>query len=140
MPASDEVVDRLARLALFAELSRPELESVAHGYDEEVFGEGQRVLRQGLSGSNLFVILEGEAVIRRDGEDVTHLGAGEVFGEISVLTAEPPTADVVAATLLRCLVVPGPEAHRFLLERPQVMLRILQSEARRVQSAYEWRA
>jgi CRP/FNR family cyclic AMP-dependent transcriptional regulator len=139
MPASRELVDRLSRLALFADLPRPQLEEVAHSFDEEVYAEGSRVLRQGLSGSNLFVILDGEAIVSRDGDEVTRLGPGEVFGEVSVLTGEPPTADVVARSMLRCLVVPGPEVERFLVERPRVMFRVLQSVAARIRGAYEWR-
>src|SRR5262249_9756604 len=45
---SAELVDVLGRLSLFADFSRPELQAVAHAVDEEMFGEGQRVLRQGL--------------------------------------------------------------------------------------------
>jgi CRP-like cAMP-binding protein len=139
MPASRELVERLSRLALFADLPRPQLEEVAHSFDEEVYAEGSRVLRQGLSGSNLFVILDGEAIVSRDRDEVTRLGPGEVFGEVSVLTGEPPTADVVARSMLRCLVVPGPEVERFLVERPRVMFRVLQSVAGRIRGAYEWR-
>jgi CRP-like cAMP-binding protein len=139
MPSSRELVDRLSRLALFADLPRPQLEEVAHSFDEEVYAEGSRVLRQGLSGSNLFVILDGEAIVSRDADEVTRLGPGEVFGEVSVLTGEPPTADVVARSMLRCLVVPGPEVERFLVERPRVMFRVLQSVAGRIRGAYEWR-
>ena len=63
MPA-DGVVDRLAQLTLFADLRWPELEAVAHTFEEEVFGAGQRVLRQGISGGAFYVILEGEAAGR----------------------------------------------------------------------------
>ena len=102
------IADTLGRLTLFADLTASQLEAVAHTHDEEIFAEGQRVLRQGLSGSGFFVILEGEAAIEVDGEERLALGPGDFFGEISVLTGEPPTADVVATTLLRCLVVSGP--------------------------------
>ena len=76
------LIDRLAQTSLFADLSRPELEAVAHEFDEEAFAEGQRVLRQGLSGSSLYVILDGAAVVRRDGEEIARLGRGDFFGEI----------------------------------------------------------
>ena len=46
---------------------------------------------------------------------------------------------MVATTVLRCLVIPGSQLERLLLERPQVMLRLLKMEARRLQSAVEWR-
>ena len=134
-----DVSDRLAQLALFADLTGPQLESVAHALDEELFAPGQRVLRQGLSGASLYVILDGEARVVVDGDERARLGRGDFFGEISVLTGEPPSADVVAVTLLRCLVVPGPEVETFLVERPRVLFRMLQAEARRVRSASLWR-
>ena len=133
------VTERLAQLALFADLTRPQLEAVAHTLEEEVFAPPQRVLRQGLSGSGLYLILDGEAAVIVDGQERARLGRGDFFGEISVLTGEPPIADVVATTLLRCLVVPGPEVESFLVERPRVLFRMLQAEARRVRAATEWR-
>jgi CRP-like cAMP-binding protein len=140
MPDGRDLADHLARLSLFADLSRPELEGLAHTVDEEVFAEGQRILRKGLSGSGFFVILEGQAAIEVDGEQPWTLGPGDFFGEASVLTGEPPSADVVAKTLLRCVVVAGPDLERFLLDRPYLMLRLLREEAQRLRSALEWRA
>ena len=134
------LVDTLAQTSLFADLTRPQLEAVAHEFDEEAFGEGQKVLRQGLSGSGLYVILDGSAVVTRDGEEIASLGRGDFFGEISILTDGPPTSDIVAATLLRCLVIPRPDVERFLLERPHVMLRMLRSEANRLRGMLEWRS
>ncbi len=130
-------MDTLAQTALFADLTRPELDAVAHEFEEEAFAEGQRVLRQGFSGTGLYVILDGAAVIKRDGDEIARLGRGEFFGEISVLSDSPPTADVVAASLLRCLVIPRPDVERFLLGRPRVMLRMLRSEANRLRGMLE---
>jgi CRP-like cAMP-binding protein len=132
------VAERLGQLALFADLRWPELEAVAHAFDEEVFGIGQRVLRQGLSGSAFYVILDGEATVTIDGVERRRLGRGEFFGEISALTGEPPSADVRAETVLRCLVIPGPRLEEFLLERPSVTVRLLQAEARRLRDADRW--
>jgi CRP-like cAMP-binding protein len=134
------LVDMLAQTSLFADLTRPQLEAVAHEFEEEAFGEGQKVLRQGLSGSGLYVILDGSAVVTRDGDEIARLARGDFFGEISILTDVPPTSDIVAATLLRCLVIPRPDVERFLLERPHVMLRMLRSEANRLRTMLEWRA
>ena len=129
------IVDRLAQLTLFADLSRAQLEAVAHTLDEQMFADGQRVLRQGLSGSAFYVVLEGEAAVIIDGTERARLGRGEFFGEISVLTGDPPNADIVAVGLLRCLVLSGDDLERFLLGRPQVMLRLLKTEARRLRQA-----
>jgi CRP-like cAMP-binding protein len=134
-----DIAESLARLALFADLTPAQLESIAHRFDEEVFGQGQRVLRTGLSGSGLYVILEGEAAIRIDGQERARFGPGEFFGELSVLTGDPPNADVEAATLLRCLTIPRPEVEPFLVEFPRVMYRVLQAEARRLRITTGWK-
>jgi CRP-like cAMP-binding protein len=136
----DDVVDVLGSLALFADLGRPQLESVAHTFEEEMFSEGQRVLRQGFQGSNFYVIIEGEAAVRVDGQDLATLGRGDFFGEVSALLGEPPTADVVALRPLRCLVLGGTEIRDFLLANPAVTLRMLQAEARRLRATIEWRS
>jgi CRP-like cAMP-binding protein len=132
------MVERLAQLTLFSDLRWPELEAVAHTFDEEVFAAGQRVLRQGISGGAFYVILEGEAAVVIDGQERARLGRGEFFGELSVLLGGVPIADVRAETLLRCLVLPGPQLEAFLLEHPAVMLRMLQSVSRRLRDASKW--
>ena len=136
---SNEVVDALAGMVVFADLPRPQLEEVARSLEEEMFAEGQRVLRQGLTGGGFFVILEGNASIHVDGEARWTLGPGDFFGETSLLTGGTPTADVVATSLLRCAVVPGPDFEGFLLARPRFLYRLLQAEADRLRNALEWR-
>ncbi len=132
-------IEPLARLALFAGLTRPQLEAVAHSYDEELFPEGQRILRKGFSGSGLYVILDGEAQVVLDGSDLARLGRGDFFGEVSALLGGEPTADVVARTPLRCLVVPGPNVESFLLDNPPVLLNMLKAEALRLSETLEWK-
>jgi CRP-like cAMP-binding protein len=132
------VAETLGQLALFADLTPSQLEAIAHSHEEDVFAPGERVLRRGLSGGNFYVILEGEASVEIDGESRAKLGRGEFFGEISALAGETPTADVIAFTMLRCLVIPGPQLERLLLDRPQLMLRMLRMEARRLRTTLEW--
>jgi CRP-like cAMP-binding protein len=136
----DGLLEPLGTLTLFSDLPRPQLEEIAHTFDEELFPEGQRILRQGFSGNNFYVILEGEAAVRVDGSDLATLGKGDFFGEVSVLLGEAPTADVVALRPLRCLVLPGPEVETFLVEHPRVMFRMLQASARRLRATIQWRS
>jgi len=134
-----DIAESLGRLALFADLSPSQVEAIAHSHEEDVFAEGERVLRRGLSGGNFYVILDGEAAVRVGDQELSLLGRGDYFGEISALTNDPPSADVVATTVLRCLVIPASQLEKLLLERPQMMLRLLKMEARRLQGAVEWR-
>ena len=136
----DELADVLAGFTLFGDLSRPQLEAITHTFDEEWFGEGQRILRQGFSGTGFYVILDGDAAVRIDGEDRAKLSRGDFFGELSILLNEPPSADVVALTPLRCLVLPRTELQDWLVSLPSVTLRLLQAELRRLSIANRWRS
>ncbi|TML93929.1 MAG: cyclic nucleotide-binding domain-containing protein [Actinobacteria bacterium] len=135
-----DVAERLAQLALFADLTPMQVEAIAHSFEESVFQADERVLRRGLSGGNFYVILEGEARVVAGDRVLRTLGRGDFFGEIAALTGETPSADVVAESLLRCLMIPPQELERLLLERPQMMLRLLRMEARRLQTSGEWQA
>ena len=135
-----ESVALLEGMALFTGLRPAELEGIAHTFDEEWYPEGQRILRQGFRGNNFYVIVEGEAAVRVDGDALATLGKGDFFGEVSVLLGEPPTADVVALRPLRCLVLPGPDVEGFLVDHPRVMFRMLQASARRLRATIEWRS
>jgi CRP-like cAMP-binding protein len=131
-------VEALARLSLFADVAHPQLEALAHSFGEEVFAEGQRVIRQDVTGSGFYVILDGDAKIVIDGQERARLSRGDFFGEISILTDEAPTADVIATSLLRCLIIPDNELKAFLVKQPSVMYRMLQIEARRLRAANVW--
>jgi CRP-like cAMP-binding protein len=136
----DDIIDILAQLTLFSDLSRPQLEAVAHTFDEETFPEGQRVSRQGFAGTGFFVILDGEASVRANGEEAATLTRGDFFGEVSLLLSEPPIADIVATRPLRCLVLAGADLEGFLVEYPHVMYRMVQAQARRLRGAMQWRS
>jgi len=140
MATQDEIVETLAGFALFADLTTPQLQGVAHRFEEAFFPAGQRVLRQGLTGSGYYIILDGEGAVVVDGVERARLQRGDFFGEISILLGESPIADVVAVGPLRCLVMGGPQVEAFLVEHPRVMFRMLQALARRLRNASRWRS
>jgi CRP-like cAMP-binding protein len=140
MTTTDELVDSIAGMALFADLTTPQLEAVAHRFEERLYPEGERILRQGLSGSGFYVIVEGAASVVVDGTPRATLVRGDFFGEVSILLGESPVADVVALRSLRCLVLPGSDVELFLLDHPKVMFRMLQAQARRLRNANRWRS
>jgi len=138
MDVRAEVVDILAGFALFADLTTPVLESLIDTFDEQMFNEGERVVRQGLSSAAFYVILEGSAIIRVDGKDRATLRPGDYFGEISSLLGEEPIADIVAQRPLRCLVLPAESVEGFLVGHPRVLYRLLQGEARKLRTTTRW--
>jgi CRP-like cAMP-binding protein len=135
-----QLVDTLSGLSLFADLSQPQLEQVAHKMAEESYPQNQRILRQGFTGTGFYVILDGEVAVRIDGDERARLGKGDFFGEMSVLLGEPPVADIVALRNLHVLHLGGPELEGFLRDHPTVMFRMLKTIAMRLRNASRWRS
>lgn len=151
MAEAIDVSAELAGLALFADLTPAQLETVGQAFEEQSFEVGERAQRQGFVGTGFHVILEGEAEWRVDGQAVDRtattmlstrqltLKRGDFFGELTILFNEPAIADVIAIQPMRCLVLPAQELEPFLLRYPRVMFRLLQAEARRLRDPLRWR-
>jgi CRP-like cAMP-binding protein len=140
MAVTEELVETLRRFNLFADLDHTQLQAIADPERERSFGEGERILRRGMSGTGFYLILDGEAIVKVGEDELNRLRQGEFFGEISTLLGAALTADVIAATPLRVLEIPGPKLEAFLLDYPRVMLRMLKTEARRLQEVLAWRS
>lgn len=135
MTADVHLREDVARLALFADLAEAELTTLLNGMGEMSYDEGEHVVHRGDTGLGLHIIVDGEVAVVLEDEELSTLSKGSFFGEISALLDEETVADVIARTRLRCLVVPAAEVEAFLLANPRVMLRMLQTEARRLRAA-----
>ena len=117
----------------------PQLLGVAGTFEEVFFPQGERILRQGLTATGFYVILEGDADVQIDGTKRATLHRGDFFGEVSILLGEPPTADIVATR--RCTASSWRPGGRAVPRRPPpVMYRMLQAQARRLRNANRWRS
>src|SRR4051794_29252609 len=96
MARKPTLVDHLAAVPLFAGLSRSDLQRVATTADQVSVKEGRNLVVQGRLGHEFFLILDGEAVVRRNDRKVAALGAGDYFGELALLDKGPRDATVVA--------------------------------------------
>jgi CRP-like cAMP-binding protein len=134
------MIDRetLSRVTLFADLDGPQLEEVAHIFDEERFASGRRVVHQGIPSGGLFVMLEGSASVVAAGVERALLKPGDFFGEASILLGDAAIADVVAVGELRCAVANAGDVRPLLRRFPSIAIRMLEAGARRLRAANEW--
>jgi len=117
------VAEALARVDLFALLDDAERSQLAASARERVFGTGEVIVRQGDTGRSLFVVHQGDVVVRiePEGREVARIVAGGVFGEMSLLTGEPRTATVAAARDAAVLEIDADALRPVLLSRPDLM-------------------
>jgi small-conductance mechanosensitive channel/CRP-like cAMP-binding protein len=93
-----ERVGLLESVDLFKVLGAQERERVAHEMVPRRFGRGERIISEGDPGQTFYVVASGSvSILTGRGVEVTRLGPGKYFGEMSLLTGEPRSATVVAA-------------------------------------------
>jgi CRP-like cAMP-binding protein len=95
----------LASAAIFSGLPEPALARLAAHSRWLRFVPGEAIVTEGDASRALYVIAEGQAVVRRQRRELGRVGAGEVFGEIAFLTGQPRTATVRASTELHVVEV-----------------------------------
>jgi CRP/FNR family transcriptional regulator len=100
--ADKDLVSTLRRVPLFAKLSDKDLKRLANNLTERSFPAGHEVAHEGSEGVGFFVIEEGQATVRRSGEEIRKLGPGDYFGEMALIDQGPRSATVVADSELRC--------------------------------------
>lgn len=134
MRSRDPRIDLLRTIPSFRGQKDSALAALAPLLDEIAFSPGDRLTREGVSGHEAFIILEGDAEVFVDGQSVATLGRGEFVGEIAMLDHAPRTATVRASTPLRALVV-GPRAFGAFIENGGVIRSLATQLAQRLRQA-----
>ena len=132
MRGRNSKVDAISHVPLFAAASKRELAQIASIADELDLRAGKEMTREGSTGREFFVILDGTADVRRKGRRVRSLGPGDFFGEIALVSQKPRTATVTATSDLRALVITDRSFRRLIQDQPAIGVKVLHALAERV--------
>ena len=114
----------IAGSPLFANLDEDGRKRLLSGGTLETFESGATIVKEGEPGDAFFFIKGGnvEVYTEQSGAKLklAELRAGEFFGEVSVLTAQPRTATVVATTETQAVRFVRRKISRVLMEYPEV--------------------
>ena len=83
------------------------------------------VVREGSTGTAMYIVLSGRARVERDGSVIGQLGAGDFFGELALIEEHPRSATVVASEETDCLLFPAWEFTALLEEHPEIAVPIM---------------
>jgi len=111
----------LRKIPLFEGVPDEALNKVATFATSVEFPEGGVVVKEGGYSNDFFAIEEGTAKVERDGEHLTDLGPGDVFGERGLLEGEERSATVTATSELRLIKIEHWELSRMRKSMPEVV-------------------
>jgi len=137
MLAKDTKVALIAAVPLFADCSRRELRELAETADEVVVPAGYALTKEGASGREFVIIVDGAAEVVRRGRKINALRSCDFLGEISLISRGPPTATVRTTVPTHALVITA-SAFRGLLRRiPSIQIKFLQALAERLPPEFD---
>ena len=128
-------VAQLSKVPLFANCSKRELARLLSRVRSENVDAGHTLFVEGAPSSNLYVILTGSAIVRRNGRRIARVGPGDVVGELSVILGGPRTATVEAETPIEWLVLDRASLREAIDDVPGLGWNVLQSVAARLDQA-----
>ena len=135
--ARDSKLDHLAQVRLFSAFNKKELGLIGRASDEVSVPAGKTLVTEGTPGHEFFLIIHGEASVRRNGRKVATLKDGQYFGELALLDRGPRNATIVADTPMDLLVLGQREFSGILDEVTGLAHKLLTIMAGRLREADE---
>ena len=135
MARKDSKLDQLGQIWLFSACSKKDLTTIGRAAEEVRVRAGRVLTEEGAAGHEFYLILDGQASVKRGRRKVATLGPGGYFGELSLLDKGPRSATVVAETDMELLVLGQREFSGLLGEAPSVAQKMLGAMATRLRAA-----
>lgn len=124
--------ETLRGLELFAGLDEAGLDHLAAVANEVEVRAGHVFVERGHPAAGCFVILEGMVAVTLSSGESVERGAGDVIGELSVLTDAVRSARVHAVSDVRCLAIARDDLLDLVHREPSVAVAMLTAVARRL--------
>ncbi len=113
--------ERLGAVEFFSGLSEGQRRMLARVVDELVAEPGEVLMDEGAYGHEAIFIEDGTAEVRRDGQLINTVGAGELVGELALVDpGGRRTASVTAASRLRALSLTSHSFHEVRERMPDL--------------------
>lgn len=110
---AQEVLEHLCRVPLLRSLDPDEVGLVVEDVKPRSFQDGQVLFRERDPGDTIYFVKSGEVAIERHGQPYETCAAGDVIGEMALLTGAPRSATARACGPVETLVLSGEDFARW---------------------------
>lgn len=129
---AEDLRDFLKEVILFKDLPAKELDKVAKLFGQQAFPKYTVIFEEGAPGDLLYIIKSGVVKISKESSDgrvktLALLNAGEIFGEMSVLSDETRSANAETLTEAVCAVIKREDFQGLVEKNPSISLHIIRT-------------
>jgi CRP/FNR family transcriptional regulator, cyclic AMP receptor protein len=128
----DAKVELLSRVPLLAGCSKKDLGRIANLADVIELPEGKTLMKEGESGWEFFVLVDGTVRVSQGGRKRRDLTAGDWVGEIALIANVPRTATVVTTSPVRALVLTRGGFSQLIGDVPSIAAKVLAGLGKRL--------
>jgi CRP-like cAMP-binding protein len=129
---ASEVLDRIEHIEMLRSLSPSEMQAIIPLLKPLSVEPGTVLCQEGAAGDSMFLIVDGQAEILKGSQRMAQLGAGEMFGEMALLTGEDRSATVMAKTPMELYELERADFEAMLTRSPQLSSGLSRILARRL--------
>jgi len=122
-----ELEQQLASVPLLAGLETRVRRRLAEIGKRRTYAADEVIVREGSTGTALYIVLRGRARVERGGETIGEITAGDFFGELALIEEHPRSATVIATDETDCLLFPAWEFTSLLEEHPEIAVPIMRA-------------
>jgi CRP/FNR family transcriptional regulator, cyclic AMP receptor protein len=112
-------------VSIFRELRDDFLIRLSAVMEEKQFDPKFPIIQQGDEGSSLFIVATGRVRIHIGQQELTRLGRGEFFGEMSLFDREPRSATATPLEACSCLELTQQQLYEAIQETPDIALKLI---------------
>jgi CRP/FNR family transcriptional regulator, cyclic AMP receptor protein len=140
--ASNDTIELLGRVPLFAELSEQELAQVVMVAIPRSFPKGVRVFHEGDDSDACYVVRTGDLRVTREHSDgraiaLATLGPGDFFGELAMLDGGSRSASVETLSDVELLALPAGDMRRVIAAHGEIAAKLIVALTRRLRETNE---
>ncbi len=115
----------LKEIDIFLPFSDEAISYLNHQMHSRHFAAGETIIKQGEAGDSLFIIAKGDVEIWVEFQDgktakIANVTAGDVVGEMALLTGEPRTASLICATDTHVFEITKEDIAPFIEQQPEI--------------------
>lgn len=133
----EDLTNFIGSIEIFNDLSHNELEVLSTNMEMVEFQDGQTVKKRGKIGRFIWVIFDGNVEIVTTTPDgarkiIASPGKGEILGEMSIMTGEPGSADIIARGSCKLIRIPREVFSQVIIGNRKVLGKIAQIITKRL--------
>ncbi|HAA32440.1 MAG TPA: protein kinase [Cyanobacteria bacterium UBA8553] len=136
---ASDILNRIANVEVMQDIPAIQKQAIVSFLKPVYAQPGDVLCQEGTPGDFFYMIVDGEAEVRKGQKVLSMIGPGEVFGEMALLTGEPRSATVVARTPMELYQLHQEHFDNVLTWSPHMAWALSRALARRLRLATDSR-